>query len=170
MTRFLIGLLVLGALATAGAAQAANPAGNVVYTRILYSNGSPCGSGSCQFISRIGNGNPWIVSTGSNTVYSIPVGFHFYAWPSTDPTVCGLRPCDFAANAFTGHWLPIVFPMPPTQTVSFYARQACPTPGAYHYSQTKTWYMDATDNNYVHWLGTLTLGQGCQTQASVPAG
>jgi len=164
--RLLLVLALLGTLCFASAAGANTPAPNIDYAKINYYNGTTCASGVCQMVMRIGQNDPWIISTGQNVSYSIPHGGYLIVAPDPYRTVCGFGGCNWMANMFTGHWRPLGNS---AYIVTWYARMPCPTPGAYKYSASTRWYIDSQGNNLPGWAGVFTLGSGCQTQSAFGA-
>ena len=147
--------------------RAATPLANNIYVRVNYWDGTPCASGACTvFMQDLATpSRTWTISTGSLTTYAPPNNSYFI-WYGHGVTLCAH--CSWTSNAYTSHWLPFVVIVPPSyEQIRFSARLPCPG-GGYHFSESKTWWMDASDNNYAHNLGPLTLGQGCQTLLASP--
>jgi len=152
-------------LCFSSAAGANLPVSNTDYAKINYSNGSTCAAGVCQMVMRIGQNDPWIISTGSLAHYTCGAGCRFIQAPDPYVNVCAAA-CDWNANMFTSHWRPLGNS---AYIVTWYARMPCPTPGAYKYSASTRWYIDSQGNNLPGWAGVFTLGSGCQTQSAFSA-
>ena len=165
MKKLLILLALLGSLIVTGsafAAQAQWPGRD--YARVKLWNGSDCGANSgCQFVTRNNRtGDTRVLAIGSLTTVGPQAGGNctwLFIFPQqTGGCYAGFY---FVMNAWTDYWSVYT-----GDSITAYARQACPTPGAYHYSENKSFFQP--HDQYSEWLGTLTIQSGCQTQAAVP--
>jgi hypothetical protein len=144
------------ALAIPSAASAYDIFTQDFYGRVTLSNGSVCPSSSCQIIvanHRLGV-QPLVVATGVlrtyfGCVYAYPFGNLWHCYDGGAP-----------ANAFASAPRPVGGNWRDGDTVSVYARQACPVGGGYHFSPTHQYQWHAG----LPWYGgTFQLGTTCQT-------
>jgi len=164
--RLLLALGILGTLIIAGnppAAQAFSPTWpGRDYARVKLWTGADCGANSgCQFITRDNvTSQTRIVSVGSLTTNGPQAGGNctwLYIYPSQSyACYAGFY---FVSNAWTDYWS-----VYEGDSITAYARQPCPTAGAYHYSELKPFYQPHDPSGIAaEWLGTLTIQSGCQT-------
>ena len=148
--RLLLVGIAIAALALAAASTAS--AGDLV-AKITYSNGAPCGSGSCEFIA-------YDATKGDRTQIGQTFSLVLINWwcgisyPDGNTYVCPISP-QIRINAE-------ISPHPDWSngdSIHAYGRQACPG-GGYHFSPYHSWPFNS---NYGWWGGTFQLGSGCQT-------
>lgn len=128
------------------------------YGKILYPNGSVCGSGLCDFIViDTKNQVSADVLTGSLSNYNATCAI---SYPDGNTLQC---PKAFSANAYlsgsTTFWAD-------GDPMTGYGRENC-SGGGYHFSPYHLFRYSAT---YPWWGGSFQLGSGCQTLLAHAAG
>jgi len=160
--RLLLALGILGTLIIAGnppAARAGAYPPLADMARVKLWTGSDCGSSSgCQLVERNNITNETrVAAIGALNAYTMTKG---YAPPYLNAYTVFVPGHNYSSNAWIGYF------EGNQANMTMYARQPCPTPGAFHYSgQVSFWesgnYPGTTAPRDV---GTLTIQSGCQTQ------